>query len=230
MYGYLIGDAAILLIWLILFLNRKDLRKQILAMSILIGILSMATNYYLWNIDWWHPFRIGGLSVGIEDFLGGFASGGIIASAYEEIFKKRLYRRNVIDRPAHAIVILALLAQTTSFLFWGWHLTSFIASSIAMALVALFLFFSRKDLVLAGLFSGILMVIFSLVFYRSVLFVYPNWVSENYNFQGLSGNLLLGIPIEELVFWLLAGFVFGPFYEYWQGEGLRSANRKATLR
>jgi len=37
----------------------------------------------------------------------------------------------------------------------------------------------------------------------------------------LSGHRITGIPVEEIIFWFLAGFLFGPFYEYWQGVRLR---------
>lgn len=221
MYGYLIGDIVLLAVWLILFYVRKDLRSGMLIMSLLVGVLSMATSYYWWTSDWWHPINITGSRVGLEDFLMGFSSGGIMATIYEEVFRKRLYRCRLKNHSSGALVVLSLLAQITAFCFWGWHFTSFVASAIAMVLVGLYMSYYRDDLAVAGLVSGILMAAVSLLFYRSIIFIYPDWVKETYFLNHLSGILLFGIPIEEFIFWFLAGYVFGPFYEYWKEEGLR---------
>ena len=55
--------------------------------------------------------------------------------------------------------------------------------------------------------------------YLLILVIHPDWIEITYSM--LSGERFIGIPIEELIFWFLAGLLFGPFYEYWQGEKLR---------
>ena len=221
-YSYLVGTIFYLIVWVILFWHRKDLQREMLVMSFLIGLMGLATNYYWWNVDWWHPPHITNTPVGIEDFLIGFASGGAIAVIYEEILKKRYYKSHVRRHVPGVKIILLLLAQLTFWLLWGLHLTSFVGSSIAMLTTASVMFYYRKDLFWKGFLTALLTPLISLVFYYPIIFSVPNWVNQTYRFNYLSGRLVLGIPIEELIFWFFAGLVFGPLYEYWQGIRLVS--------
>ncbi len=114
-----------------------------------------------------------------------------------------------------------LLSLLISWFFWGTGLTSFWSSTIALLAIAGLIFYFRQDLILNGLLSGALMALFSLFPYYLIILLAPSWVATTYDFSHLSGVLVTGIPIEELVFWFLTGLVFGPFYEYWQCEYLR---------
>lgn len=218
-YVYLIACLPLLALWLFLFIIRSDERREMLVMSILIGIISVATAHYWWTFDWWHPTTVTGTRVGLEDFLMGFASGGIIAVAYEIIFKKRNSR--IRSRCLHCpggFTILLLLAFLTSWLVWGVQLTSFWASTIALLVVASVVFFFRKDLFISGILSGLLMLGASVLFYGSIALLSPEWAPFTYQLDSLSGRTIVGFPVEEFIFWFLAGLVFGPFYEYWKGE------------
>lgn len=225
-YGYLLGNGVFLALWLIFFFVRKDIRREMLVMSCLIGFLSVVTAYYWWTQDWWHPQTITGTKVGVEDFLMGFASGGIMAVIYEVVFKKQLYKRPKQQHRSGGLTVLFALAFFTSWFFWGIGLTSFWASAVAMICSSLLLYYLRKDLFIDSVASGVLMLLLALPFYFSIIFFVPGWINATYNFDHLSGVLVAGIPIEELIFWFLAGLVFGPFYEYWKGEKLRQKVRR----
>lgn len=191
-----------------------------LTMSLMIGILSLVTSYYWWTTDWWRPLNVTGTKVGIEDFIMGFSTGGIMASIYEVVFKRGLYKRKLHHHISGGLTILFLLAQTTMWLFWGVGFTSFWASTIAMTLVAFIMIFIRRDLFFTSIITGVLMVIVSSIFYYTIVFISPEWINHTY-LLGLSGTRIIGVPIEEYIFWFFSGVVFGPFYEYWQGERLR---------
>ncbi|MGH2564784.1 MAG: lycopene cyclase domain-containing protein, partial [Ginsengibacter sp.] len=218
---YLIALVPFCLIWLLIFFTRKDLRQEMLLMSLIIGILGLMTSYYWWTVDWWRPLNITGTRIGIEDFIIAFTSGGIMATIYEVIFKRGLYKRKLHHHAGAGLTILLLLSQTTMWLFWGVGLTSFWASTVAMLLTALVVMVIRKDLIITSLLSGLLMAIISFSFYGVVIFLSPQWIGHTY-LDGLSGTRFIGIPVEEFVFWFLSGLVFGPLYEYWQGERLKA--------
>lgn len=230
-YTYLFAATLFLIPWIIFFALRKDLRKGMLVVSLFIGFLSVFTAHYWWTVDWWRPSTITGTVVGIEDFLSGFATGGVMTFAYEVIFKKQLYRARSSRKtgPDH-LSLLFLLAFLTSWLFWGVGLTTFWASFVAMLVISGVIFFYRKDLIWAGIISGILMVLISIPVYLITIALDPSWVHETYLFETLSGILIQGIPIEELVFWFMAGLLFGPFYEYWQGLKIRNMTTRDKLR
>lgn len=221
---YLTSLAPFCFIWVFIFIIRPDLRKEMLFMSLMIGVLSVATSYYWWTIDWWKPLTLTGTKVGIEDFLMGFTSGGIMATLYEVIFKKALYKRKLHHHLSGGFTILLILAQTTSWFIYGIGLTSFWASTLAMISTSIIMLLIRKDLVINAFLSGVLMLCVSLLFYSVIIILSPGWMDQTY-LSGLSGIKFIGIPIEELVFWFLAGLVFGPFYEYWQGQKLKFINR-----
>lgn len=96
----------------------------------------------------------------------------------------------------------------------------FLGQHVAMILVAIIMLVSRKDLFYNSLLSGLLMCIVSFFFYITIILLSPTWIDSTY-LSGLSGMRWIGVPIEEFIFWFLSGMVFGPFYEYWQGERLK---------
>mgnify|MGYP007100182178 CR=1 FL=1 len=79
-YGYLLGTLTLIIIWVIFYILRRDLRKEMVFMGLMIGVLSFVSGYHWWTVDWWRPATITGTRVGIEDFLIGFGSGGIMAA------------------------------------------------------------------------------------------------------------------------------------------------------
>jgi hypothetical protein len=195
--------------------------------SIMIGVLSVATAHYWWTLDWWHPVTITGTRVGREDFIVGFFSGGIMATAYEVLLRKRLYRVAVKSHHLGGFALLLLLGCITSWLFWGVGITSFYASSIAIIVAAIVLFWDRSDLIVDGLASGVLMALISVSSYVTILYTAPEWIQQTYHWDALSGILIAQVPIEEYVFWFLAGILFGPFYEYAKSDGLRRLARRS---
>ncbi len=216
------ASLVLILIWLVLFERREDLRKQILTMSISIGVLSFLTCYFWWTRDWWHPLNLTGTKAGFEDFLMGFGAGGIMVAAYEEIFNKQMYKaRGFHKYHVGGMTLLLLMIFVMEFLL-DRGLTTFWACVATFTLVSLLIYSSRRDLLVHAFLSGILMAVASLTFYYVIILLSPNWIHNTYDWRHLSGYLFTGIPLEELVFWFLAGFVFGPFYEYWQGEKVRS--------
>ncbi len=199
-----------------------------LCASIMIGGLSVATAYHWWTVDWWHPATITGTRVGIEDFATGFFSGGIMAVAYEVVLRRRLYK--VKAKPQHlgALSVLLLLGCLTSWLFWGVGITSFYASTVAMTIAAMGVFWDRRDLIIDGIASGVLMATLAVSFYAVIIYISPEWITQTYHWDALSGILIKGIPIEEFIFWFLAGVLFGPFYEYAKSDGLRRLPRRVS--
>lgn len=225
-YGYLVASCGLLIPWLIVFLRRPDERREIMFLSVTIGILSVCTAYLWWTHDWWLPATITGTRVGIEDFIAGFTAGGIIAAGYEILMRRRHFHsvtKKDIFVPTH--YLLLFLAVGTAGLIWlGFH--SFYASAITMIIVSLAILVMRPDLVGDSLISGAIMAVTSLVFaYLPVILLSPDWVTATYMHDRLSGVYLITVPVEEFIFWFLAGMLFGPWYKYWKHERLRAIPR-----
>ena len=204
-YAYLVGTIVFLIPWVILFLFRKDYRKEMIFMSFLVGIVSVITAYLWWTIDWWRPETITNTRIGIEDFVLGFSNGGIVAVLYRAIYKKRLSRLIEKTNDTGTLNICLILFFITAFLFWGLNITSFWASTIAMIIAAIYILYTRRDLFFNALASGILMVIVSLPVYYTFIWFFPGFIHKTWMFQYLSGILIIGIPLEDLIFYFLFG-------------------------
>lgn len=211
-YVYLIALIPFCIIWILFFVLKPKLRKEILTISLLIGCASVATSYLWWTKDWWRPQTITGTIVGIEDFIMGFMTGGIMSVLYNFVMNPKVVKRKIRVNKYFGLVLICLMTFITISLFLFFGLTSFLSSLIAMLSIVLLIIYFRKDLMINSLVSGVLMLLISTIFYGVILFISDTWVSSTYLY-GLSGIKLFTIPIEEFIFWFVAGMWVGPFYE-----------------
>lgn len=207
--------------WLILFYIRRDLRAEMIIMG---GVMALGVSFscYRWcTVDWWHPLTITNTRIGIEDFICGFAIGGIAAALYEEIFKrhhrKNRNRKVEHDHPIIFFSIIALFLLSTEFFFSYLGLTSFIASTLAEALIIILLIARHRVPLMQALASGVATAFISMPVYWTMNFLSPGWIDATYYFDTLSKIRFITIPIEELIFYFMMGMLFGPLYDYWKG-------------
>lgn len=219
-FVYLVSLIPFCIIWLVFYFKRKDLRKEMLSVSLLLGVVSVLTSYFWWTKDWWRPMTITSTIVGIEDFIMGFTTGGMMSVVYNIFTNNKYGVKKVQTSSLSGPLVLIFMACLTAWLFVFAGLTSFWASVITMFVVILFIGYLRKDLVSDSLVSGVLMLLLSLAFYGTVYILSDTWIAETY-LDSLSGLTLLTIPIEEFVFWFLAGMWVGPFYEFATGKKLK---------
>lgn len=222
MYRYLISSLILLLVWYILFLYRKDLRKDMLFASLIALPFGLTEFFFVPN--YWHPKTLFASTLDIESFIFLFAIGGIASVMYEVILNKHLKkeRESRSKRLSHFLVFVTL--TLTAFillnmiipgafrdkLIYTWTLAGFIGG-IAIIIV-------RKDLlheVILGSVLFMLLYFFSLLIFNSLIF--PGWISDEWNLANLSGIFIFNIPIEELLFALSFGVLWAPIYEFIQG-------------
>ncbi len=218
-HAYLFGSLVCLLIWAVLFASRKDLRREMLIMSLLFTIFSAAE--YFWTIDWWRPETITGTRIGIEDFILGFATGGIAAVLYEEVMRRRSYRAFGNKHTWQFIALSALGPIVTATTFRYFHVTTFIATIIASIIVGMIIMSVRPDLLNQAIISGLLVMLVSMAIYQCIILFSPGFIERTWLLDSLSGLTLLHIPIEDLTLYFFVGFITAPLYEYWQGLRLR---------
>ncbi|OHB25774.1 MAG: hypothetical protein A2542_03810 [Parcubacteria group bacterium RIFOXYD2_FULL_52_8] len=227
-YAYLVGVLLFLPFWLACLWYRKDLRREILIVSLVFGIIAWSTEP-LFLRDYWQPLYWKSLSFtwngslhqlgSLEDFLYGFFKGGIAAAIYEVIFGQHYTKRHI--RTHHWLLLLIP--------FFGIGIPLFIApiflfgaNSLYAALISCFFciliyLFFRRDLFLDAFVSGILvgLISFCVLLVFSVLFrgIFDVW----WQLDSLSGHFIAGIPIEEFLESFAIGALLGPFYEFFAG-------------
>lgn len=220
-HAYLAGDLILLPVWLIIYLVRRDLRDQIINMSLLGGALSVLFAPPFLK-DYWHPvytFSLGSWPFGgLEDFLNGFFVVGIASVLYEELFAKRLIAnrsRNYLRFAPLSLVFYILIFMIPAYMgVWSLY-----AALLSFAVVLCLIFYIRHDLIKDSLMSGLLLGFVSTVGYLLFLKVYPDairfWDRDN-----LNSRLLLGIPAGELLWAFFLGATAGPLYEFFLGKRL----------
>lgn len=221
-YSYLIGDSALLIVWVLLFLLRKDLRREMLKISTLFGLIGLIVER-IFIIDWWGPLTITNTKIGIEDFIFGFVVGGIASVIYEAIFVKKAtpssFNQKTLLRQIGFLTVGAVL-------FFGSLVTlklhSFWYSLIAVGGTTLLIWILRKDLILESLISGIMLSLISFLFYIIPEFSTPGWVPSYWHLENLTGIIILEQPLEDLIWFFSVGLLIGPLYKFFQGRNYKN--------
>ncbi|MAH03767.1 hypothetical protein CMI39_03205 [Candidatus Pacearchaeota archaeon] len=219
-YSYLILGILFLIIWFILFIWRKDIRKEMLFMSLLFGFAGLLAEIAYIN-DWWTPLTITNTSIGIEDFLFGFVVGGIASVIYEEIFKKKIrIRRRTKKKKNRKDIRFVFFVLIFAILFFGSHYifktNTFISSLIAFGSGIIYIYIRRKDLIIDSLVSGFLLLGISLIVYSILELITPGWIQAFWHFKNIPNLIIFNVPIDDFIWYFFAGAFIGPLYEYWQ--------------
>lgn len=221
-YSYIIADAAALLVWLALFLHRKDLRREMLTMSLIVAPMGPLSELFYLR-DYWHPVLVLGYPIGIEDILFAFAIGGIAAVAYEELWRRHPVRARRISRPRSWS--LGAIAFAVVWMYVGSSVLGFnsIYTSISVFLIlGVSILYYRRDLLQDALVSGLLVAV--LLFVCELIFfvwLFPGTIERWWDLSRISGVLVFGVPLEEILWGFSWGFVAGPAYEFLRGLRLR---------
>lgn len=235
MYEYLISDIVLGLFWLSLFIFYRNLRKEMLFGSVLYPAilipLFLVTKFlsYFFNLTWryvpdyWNPdtlfdlIRItGGLS--IEDFLFMFFLGGVVSVSYEILFKKESTIKPEIRH--HILSILGFFVSyiVIAFLFNFnpiYNLT--LSSLIGFVIIIL----QRPDLIRHSIYCGLIFLVLYFVGFIIFNFMFPYALNAYWNLESLSGIMVLNVPIEELLYAISFGSMWGPIYEYVKGRSIK---------
>lgn len=187
----------------------------------MVAILGLFSEYLWWTKDWWRPLTITGTVIGMEDLLLGFTNGGIAAVLYEEIFKKRIYRYKSSNHNLGIALLIISSYIIFAIMFYILKLNSFIATAVIQIIMGGVLILLRKDLIYDALLTGFCLTITSIPVYLLLEYLSSNFIENTWLWQNLSGITFMKIPIEDLIFYFLAGFSIAPFYLYWKNEKLR---------
>lgn len=225
-YFYLVWAFIFLIIWAVFFFQRKDFRREMFIMSLIFGLGGLfAQPIYI--LDYWKPLTITGTYIGIEDFLIGFAIGGIASIIYEIVMKKRNVRapsRQKIWRDSYAF--FGSFGFLFLILFYMFNIDSIHTTIIAYLISISVVLFLRNDLIIVSVISGIYMLCIGIGVYLLLFIPYPNYIKEFWFFSGHWYEIgIFGIPLSEYLWYFLTGAFIGPLYEFIEGLTKRSLPR-----
>ena len=214
-YVWLAWSVIFLLPWVWLYLANPGHRKVMLRVSLITALLGLTEPIYV--PIYWNPPSLFELAqrtgFDIESLIFAFAIGGIGSVLYNTLSRQDLAPVSAPERQSlrHRFHLLALLVPY--FLFVPLYLLPWnpIYPSLMSVLIGVIAsIICRPDLMRKTLIGGLLFLGLYTVFMLGVLWFSPGYIEQVWNLPDLSGVLIAGIPLEELLF----GFVFGL---YWTG-------------
>lgn len=222
MSPFLLVSIVLFAVWSALFLFSRSTRREQAVMSIIGGVLSpgvlMVAAHDARSLETY------GAPVGVEDLLFSFCLFGIAAVIYQALLGKHTAKwrgdRYRIANPAmhwfsHLLIIFGIWAFISLVMSLVFALSTVQGIIIGGLLIGTYIVADRKDLLLDALLSGILVAI--LVFLTEQLFfarLFPDAARDFWQIENISGILLGGIPVEEILWAAVVGFAVGPVYEY----------------
>lgn len=217
---YLAFSLVALAVWLAFFLIKRDLRREMLLVSLF--TMPFGLTEPLFVPSYWHPTSLFNLAAttgfDLESLIFSFAVGGLGSILYEAFFGYRHIKigRHEMHSPRHRFHLVAIASSAIVFVFL--HLFSRLnpiySASIAMLIGGAATILCRPDLIKRVIIGGFLFLFIYFIFFLAFVFVYPYAVESFWNINALSGILVFGIPIEELLFAFTFGMMWSSVYEH----------------
>jgi len=153
----------------------------------------------------------------IESLIFTFAIGGIGCALYDTLARRDLRGVSAAERHSsrHRLHRLALLAPYLLFVplyFLPWN--AIYPSLLCLLIGAIASVICRPDLRQKTLIGGLLFLGLYVVFMLGLLWSSPGYIERVWNLRALSGVLIVGIPLEELLFGLTFGMYWTGVYEH----------------
>ncbi len=223
-YVWFIWSLIILVLWAIIYLLRKESRKEMLKMSLI--TMPFGLTEPLFVPEYWFPPSLFNLAIktgfDIESLIFSFAIGGIGTVLYNLIFKRSLVKIPDSERghQRHKLHIYILFVPALVFFILALFtsLNHIYCGIIALFIGGLATLYCRPDLNKKIWVGGILFTVLYFIYFGSILPFYPQYVELYWNLDNLTHILFLGVPIEELLFAFTFGMYWSGLYEhlYWR--------------
>lgn len=218
-----------IVIWLVIYfsLGTKTERKEMLIVSLWTSLLGLTEPLFV--PTYWLPPSLFNLAArtgfDIESLIFSFGIGGIAVVLYNLIFKSRETKISHMERhesrhrfhlwtilSAPAILILLLLTTNMNPIY---------SSIIAMIIGGFATWYCRPDLKAKMITSAFMFLSLYFVYFLTLIAIAPGYVERVWNLKAITGILILGIPIEELLFAVSFGFIWSSIYEHLGWKKLR---------
>lgn len=220
-YAYLITSLLLFLVWLFLYFTKPKTRRKMLLLSLLTASLGLTEPLFV--PSYWLPFTLFDLArktrFDLESILFSFAVGGIAAILYEALVgmdrKKIKHHEQYGHR--HRFHRLALISPFVSFtfLYFFTSLNPIYSAIIAMFVGAVASWLCRPDLFRSIVIGGLsFLVLYFIVFKIGFVWLFPGYVQAVWNLPAISGILITGVPLEELLWAGTLGAMWSSAYEH----------------
>lgn len=220
-YAWLIWSLILIAIWALIyfFLKTRNERNRMLVVSLWTSLSGLTEPLFV--PEYWSPPSLFNLNMltgfDVESIIWAFGVGGIVVVLYEYIFRtkhrhlsypeqhKYRHRFHYLTIGATPILLIALL-------FIGWNIIY--ASIAALMAGGVATRYCRPDLAKKMIVSSFLFLALYYFYFLILIALFPGYVERVWNLEVLSGVLITGIPLEELLFAIAFGFYWSSIYEH----------------
>lgn len=221
-YAWLIWSLVLLVIWFAVYfsLRSKESKREMLVVSLWTSLLGLTEPLFV--PEYWSPLSLFDLALrtgfDIESLIFSFGIGGIAVVIYERIFRTRhkqmtSYEQHLSRHQYHLLVLLSA-PVVFFFLFIATSLNPLHSAIIAMVIGGLFTWYCRPDLKNKMIVSALIFFGIYFVYFLTLIAMYPGYVEQVWSLKDISGVLIFGIPLEELLFAFGFGFLWSSVYEH----------------
>jgi len=217
-YAYMVGNLLLAIIWLTIFVIRKDLRREQIIVGLVAAIAAPLTDYLVFYSDYWRPqyligLNINGVSLGLESPLFGFLIGGISTVIYEAITRKKA----VFSKPRNKLALIVIILNILGTLFLTYIGFNSIWASVAMLILgSIYMVYVDRNLIDDMFWSPIILTVIIIALYSLWFWIYPDAYHKFWVVQKMTGIFLGKIPIEEIFWFFSAALFLGILYEFWR--------------
>lgn len=230
-YAWLLWSAAFLIPWAILFIVRRPARRIMWQASIATSLFGLTEPIFVPR--YWNPPSLFELArrtgFDIESLIFTFATGGIAVVLYNAVTRRefalvplaeRQYRRH--QWHGMALVVPFVLFVPLFLLPWN----PIYAALVSLTAGAVAATVCRPDLARKTAVGGTLFLLLYWVFMLALRWSAPGYIESVWNLPELTGVLLGGIPLEELLFGFAFGMYWASVYEHvtWRAVSSRPAH------
>jgi len=226
---WLIWSGLLIAFWLSVLaaLDSREKIKEMIVVSLWTSLFGLTEPFFV--PAYWSPPSLFNLAVrtgfDIESLIFAFGIGGIAAVLYEALFKTKHVSVSKREHglPRHKFHLWAIFSAPVIFiLLWlTTNLNPIYSAIIAMFVGGLAVLYCRPDLKVKMFASTAIFLALYFFYFFTLVAAVPGYVERVWNLKAISGILVLGIPIEELLFAFVFGFIWSGVYEHFAWKKIR---------
>ncbi len=205
--------------WVIFYVAKPHLRRQMVWVSLFTALTGLVEPMFV--PKYWNPPSLFNLSstthFDIESIVFSWGAGGIGSVLYEATLnlKHKKLAQIQAKRERRSLHLFSLIAMPLVFglLFFFVGLNPIYAVSAGLLAGALAGVACRPDLVWNTLIGGLLFLALYFIMFLGMVTVFPDFINV-WNLRALTGILVIGVPLEELMYAFTFGMMWSGVYEH----------------
>jgi len=235
-FAWLLWSLLLVGIWTVIYFifKSRETKRKMLVVSLWTSLLGLTEPIFV--PSYWSPPSLFDLAhktrFDIESLIFAFAAGGVVFALYNFLYRKNERRMPELSHFSHRHrfhrTILWSVPIIIIVLFFATTLNPIYDFIIAGVIGGLLTWYCRPDLAKKMVASAGLFLVLYYFYFLTLIAVYPGYVERVWNLNNLSGLLITGIPLEELLFSIVLGFYWSSIYEHLTWKKILLDNKGST--